>query len=230
MRALDDGVQNAVLFHADAARNMTVFGQRVLEMVADHRPVRLFSVCRLLQKCTDLRKRFGTVEIVRIDHHKRCVDMPARREHRVSRAPRLYAPFRNRKACRKILKPLKRVFNRHVLRNAVAHDRAEIRVQLFLDDKNHLREAGAHCVKHREIHDDLAVFPDGIDLLQAAVTAAHAGRHNDQNRFLHDKNHLFLTLLSILLRRRPKSAKAAGRAAPRICRKHPFIPQPYPHR
>ena len=105
--------------------------------------------------------------------------MVACRQNGVARAPRLLAAFRHRKALRQVIQLLENIFDLHVLRYAVADNLFKVLKKLLLDDEDYLGKARLRGIKNRKIHDNLAVFANGIDLLQAAVTAAHTGRHND---------------------------------------------------
>jgi len=58
-------------------------------------------------------------------------------------------------------------------------------LDLVLDDKDHGLKAGAAGVVEGIVHNDLSVGAHRVDLLHAAVAAAHAGCHDDQYRFVH---------------------------------------------
>jgi len=47
------------------------------------------------------------------------------------------------------------------------------------DHEHELAEAGAHGVEDGIINDGFALGADGVDLLETAVTAAHAGSENE---------------------------------------------------
>ena len=65
-------------------------------------------------------------------------------------------------------------------------------LDLVLDDKDHGLKAGAAGVVEGIVHNDLSVGAHRVDLLHAAVTAAHAGSHDDQYRFIHLQFLLYL--------------------------------------
>ena len=78
VRALHDGIQYTVFLHAYAACHMAVFGQRVFQMVAHHRPMCLFTVfLHVPEERADLLKRLAAVEIVRVDDNKRRINVVA---------------------------------------------------------------------------------------------------------------------------------------------------------
>ena len=159
---------------------MAVFGQRVFQMVTHHRPVCLFAVfLHVPEERADLLKRLAAIEIVCVDDDKRRINVVACRQNGVARAPRLLAAFRHRKALRQVIQLLENIFDLHVLRYAVADNLFKVLKKLLLDNEDYLGKARLYGIKNRKIHDNLAVFANGIDLLQAAVTAAHTGRHND---------------------------------------------------
>jgi hypothetical protein len=54
----------------------------------------------------------------------------------------------------------------------------------FLDNDDDGVEAGLVGIVNRVIQDGLSAAANGINLLQTALTAAHASGHNYQNRFL----------------------------------------------
>ena len=87
---------------------------------------------------------------------------------------------------------LESVFHVHGLGHTVADGGLEGILDLMLDDKDHCLEACAAGVVERIIHDDLSVGAHRVDLLHAAVTAAHAGSHDDQYRFIHLQFLLYL--------------------------------------
>ena len=101
-------------------------------------------------------------------------------------APGLDPAFRHGVACGQLFQLLESVFHVHGLGHTVADGGLEGLLDLMLDDKDHGLEACAAGVVERIIHDDLPVGAHRVDLLHAAVTAAHAGRHHDQYRFVHN--------------------------------------------
>ena len=56
---------------------------------------------------------------------------------------------------------------------------AKICLNAFVDDENHPAESGAIGVKERIINNAFAMSTKGRQLLDAAKSAADAGRHNN---------------------------------------------------
>ena len=127
----------------------------------------------------------GAVVVVGVDDRERTVDEVLCCQHGVAGAPGLDAPLRDGKACGQFVQLLEGVFHVHSLGHAVADGGLERRLDLMLDDEDHRLKACAAGVVERIVHDDLAVRAHRVDLLHAAVAAAHAGRHDHQYRFVH---------------------------------------------
>ena len=68
---------------------------------------------------------------------------------------------------------------------AIATDCGEAGRDLVLDDEDDRLEACTAGVVQGIIHDDLTAGTHRVDLLHAAVAAAHAGSHDHQDRFIH---------------------------------------------
>ena len=77
---------------------------------------------------------------------------------------------------------LKNVFHRDALFKARADDLLERLLDLLADHEHQLAESRAHGVVDRVIDDGFAARAHRINLLQAAVAAAHAGSQNEQRR------------------------------------------------
>lgn len=78
---------------------------------------------------------------------------------------------------------------------AVADGGLEVGLDLVLDDEHHGLEARAAGVEDGIVDDELAVAAHRVDLLEAAVAAAHAGGHNNEYRFVHCVILLFAPIL-----------------------------------
>ncbi|MPM84040.1 hypothetical protein SDC9_131111 [bioreactor metagenome] len=103
-------------------------------------------------------------------------------------SPGLYAVFRHGKARGQHgVRLLKNIAHLHVLFCAAADDIVEILFDSSVDDEDNLLKACLHRVVERIVHDDLAVASDGVYLLEPAITAAHAGGHDNKSRFLHGR-------------------------------------------
>ena len=126
---------------------MTVFGQRVAQLVANHDILVFFIVRRGRKIIINFLKRLGSVIIVRIDDGKGAVDKLAGGQHGVGGTPRLFAAGRRRKACRQIVYLLKGIFYLHLFFNAAADHLFKLLLDLVLNNKNNLFKACAAGVK-----------------------------------------------------------------------------------
>ena len=108
-------------------------------------------------------------------------------------APGLDTALRDGKACGQLVQLLERVFHLHRLGHPLADGCFEGVLDLMLDDKDHRLKACAAGIVKGIVHDDLTIGAHRVDLLHAAVAAAHASRHDHQYRFLHIR---FLPYLS----------------------------------
>ena len=185
--ALDDVREQAVLvLGAHAARHRAVFGEGVLDLIADHAVAELIVVLRLRQIVVHLAEGVRAVEIVRVDDRDgAALGELLRAPDRVRRAERLFASLGRGQTLRQVIERLIGVIDLHEAARLAADGLLERLVQLGADDEHHALEAGAVRVVDRVIQNDLTVRTDGVDLLEAAVARAHACRHNDQNRFIH---------------------------------------------
>ena len=99
------------------------------------------------------------------------------------RAPRFRSPLRHCVALRQIRQLLIRISDINVLPCFFVDQRTKILLVLPFDDKNHFLEPRHDRVVKRKIQNDLSLVADRFDLLQPAETAAHARRHDHQDRF-----------------------------------------------
>ena len=90
----------------------------------------------------------------------------------------LLAAFGQGAAFGQVLQLLVGVAHFHEFLGALANGLLERFFDLVLDDEHHGLEAGALGVVERVVHDDLAAGTHRVDLLEAAVTAAHTGRQH----------------------------------------------------
>ena len=93
-------------------------------------------------------------------------------------APRLGAAGGNGEARRNIFERLENVLDRNAFLKARADDLAKLLFDVLADDKDELAEAGAKSVEDRVVDDGFAGGANGIDLLEAAIAAAHSGSKN----------------------------------------------------
>ena len=186
--ALGHAVQGAVrVGHAHAAGHAAVLRHRVAEQVAHHAVVVIAAVLVGGQVIVHHPERLGAVVVIGVDHRKGAVDEVLGGQHGVAGAPGLDPAFRHGVACGQLFQLLESVFHVHGLGHPVADGGLEGILDLVLDHKDHRLKAGPACIVKGIIHDDLAVGAHGVDLLHTAVTAAHACRHHDQYRFVHNK-------------------------------------------
>ena len=185
VRALAHLLQEAELVdRAHAARHIAVLRQRVFQRVADHEVLAALAPQRPQVLIRQL-ERARAVVIVRVDDEKRRIEEFAAAQHRVPRAPRLHAPFRDGKALRQLIQLLEGVVCFHPRRHARTDHRLEGIFNLVLNQEHDAAEARLVRIVQAVIEDDLAVRADRIQLLQSPVAAAHARRHHHQNRFFH---------------------------------------------
>ena len=125
MRALAHLLQKAKLVdRAHAARHIAVLRQRVFQRVADHEVLAALGPQRPQVLIRQL-ERARAVVIVRVDDEERRIEEFAAAQHRVPRAPRLHAPFRDGKALRQLIQLLESVVCFHPRRHARTDHRLE---------------------------------------------------------------------------------------------------------
>ena len=184
--ALGDAAEGAVLVcHADAAGHAAVFGDGILQQIADHAVIIHGAVRVGGEVIVDDLEGLRAVVVVRIDDRKGAVNEVLGRQHRVAGAPRLDPALRDGKARGQLVELLEGVLHLHDLGHPVADGGLEGLLDLMLDDEDHGLEPGAAGIVEGIIHDDLPVRAHRVDLLHAAVPAAHTSRHDHQYRFVH---------------------------------------------
>ena len=103
-------------------------------------------------------------------------------------SPRFDASLWNLKSIRKAVIFLIHILHLHVLFHAVSDMFLKLFLNRFLDNKYDLFESSLDCVEDRKIDDQISFPIDRINLLQAAVPAAHTSRHDHQNWLLTHEN------------------------------------------
>ena len=187
-------VQSAVGFgHAYAAGHAAVLGDSVPEQIAYHAVVVIAAVLVGGQVIIHHPEGLRAVIIIGIDDRKRAVDEVLCSQNGVAGAPGLDTALRHGKACGQLIQLLEGVFHVHGLGYTLADGCLESILDLMLDNKDHRLKACAAGIVKGIIHDHLTVRPHRVDLLHAAVAAAHASRHDHQYRFVHIR---FLPYLS----------------------------------
>ena len=184
--ALGDAVEGAVLVEgADAAGDAAIFGNGVLEQVAHHAVVVDLAVGVSGEVIVDDLERLRAVVVVGIDDGEGAVDVGLCGQHRVAGTPGLHAALGDGVALGQLIQLLEGVLHVHHPGHAVADGSFESLLDLVLDDEDDRLEACAAGVVQGIIHDDLTAGTHRVDLLHAAVAAAHAGSHDHQDRFVH---------------------------------------------
>ena len=179
-------VQGAVGFgHAYAAGHAAILGDSVPEQIAYHAVVVIAAVLVGGQVIIHHPEGLRAVIIIGIDDCKRAVDEVLCRQNGVAGAPGLDTALRHGKACGQLIQLLEGVFHVHGLGYTLADGCLESILDLMLDNKDHRLKACAAGIVKGIIHDHLTVRPHRVDLLHAAVAAAHASRHDHQYRFVH---------------------------------------------
>ena len=187
-------VQSAVgVGYAHAAGHAAVLGDSVPEQIAYHAVVVIAAVLVGGQVIIHHPEGLRAVIIIGIDDRKRAVDEVLCRQNGVAGAPGLDTALRNGKACGQLIQLLEGIFHVHGLGYTLADGCLESILDLMLDNKDHRLKACAAGIVKGIIHDHLTVRPHRVDLLHAAVAAAHASRHDHQYRFVHIR---FLPYLS----------------------------------
>ena len=146
------------------------------------------------QIVVDLLEGFGAVVVVGVDHGEGCVDHITGGQDGMAGAPGLGAAFRHGIALRQVVQVLIGIAHVHNFGQPVADGFLEGVLDLVLDDEHDGLKARAACVVSGIVDDDLAVVTHRVDLLQAAVPAAHTCCHHHKNRFFHNTFSLFFCL------------------------------------
>ena len=123
--------------------------------------------------------------VVCIDHCKWSVYLIDGAQNSVCSSPWFLTPFRYGKALRDIIDILISIGNFHIFLNSVTDCLFKIILILFFDNKDNFLKSRALCIINGKIHYDMPFLIYGIDLFEAAVSAAHTCCHNDKNRFFH---------------------------------------------
>ena len=176
LQMLNDICEITILCLADAARYGPVLGQSLFDFESYHAVVGSISLCS--QEIIDLSEAFLAVVVVSIDDCKRSVDDVSGRENCLACTPRFCAAFREGITRRKIGAFLESVVHFVLLAGTVFDVIFEDVFKVVLDDEAHPAESCLISIIQTEVHDDIALFSYLVELLVAAVSAAHAGSHN----------------------------------------------------
>ena len=171
---------------ANTASHGAVLAQRLVQTVSGHGEMRRFGRgIHVGEEVAEVTERFRAVKVVGIDRGKRRIDGLARAPDRVGRAPWLGASGRRREAGRKIVELLESVADGDLSFVARADLRAKVFLDIAADEENHAVKSGPHGVMHRIIEEGFSAGPDGIQLLESAVAAAHAGGEDKESGCRH---------------------------------------------
>ena len=162
-----------------------MLGNGAAQVVANHGELIAVGLVGVLAEIIiDGLESLGTVVVIRVDHSKGTIHHLAGGQNGMGGAEGLHAAFGNRIPLGQVGQFLKSVLHIDHLGKAVADGSLEGVLDLMLDDEDHGFKAGALGVIDGIVDDQLAVSAHGVDLFQTAVTAAHAGGHDNKNRFL----------------------------------------------
>ena len=179
---LDARKEAILVCAADGSRHAAVFRENIAELIAGHAPFVGVGIDFGKVIPYDL-VGFRAVEVVGVHHGKGLFDDVAGGQDRVAGAPGFLAAFGNLKSRRDVVEILEGVFHRQNMRVFVADFDAEFFLEVMSDHEDDLAEIGSDGVENGIVHDDFAGGAHRIDLLETAVTAAHAGRQNKKSRF-----------------------------------------------
>ena len=200
--ALGDLGQEAFLVgDADTTGNGAVFGNGLAQFITDHAVAVLLAIFVVCQEVVDDLVSILAVVVVSVDNCEgSAVDGFACAQNCVAGTPGLGAVSGAGVACGQLVQLLVSVADLHgALLQTSTNGLHEVLLDSFLDDDNSSFEACLVCIKQGEVQNSLTTDTNGVDLLQAAVTAAHACCHNHQNGFLRHSKILLKELVFIFM-------------------------------
>ena len=184
---LHDALQQAVpVDPAHAPGHAAVVAEGLAQVVAHHGVLEAVGAVGVVgQVVVEHPVGLGAVVVVGVDNREGAVYQFPGRQHRVGGAPGLGPAGGNGHVAHHVLHFLEGVADLHPPADPAAHQGAEVGLQLPVDDKNNLLKPGPPGVIDGIVDEALPTAAYAVHLLQAAVSAAHAGSQNDQNRFFH---------------------------------------------
>ena len=191
--ALYNGSQVAVFVGlAHASCYAAVIGHGVAQLVAHHAVVANICIPGIAQIVVDCPEGGLSVVVVGVDHGKgRAVNSFLGAEDCMTGAPGLCAAFGDRKAFRNFFQLLIGVPDLHgAALQPCAHCFHKILADCFFNYNDCGVEAGFMGIKQGVVQNGFPVAAHRIDLLQTAVTAAHACGHDYQNGFFPHSKYL----------------------------------------
>ena len=177
LRPLGDIGQQALFHAADAPGHGAVLGDSVAQAVAHHGVPIFLLVVR--QELVNGGEGGGAVEVVGVDDGKGALHHVLAAGDGVAGTPGLGAALRHGVALGKLVKGLVDEGDVEIPLHPVADGLAEGLLQLRLDDEHNIPEACPPGVKQGKVDDDVALIVHGLDLLEPAEPASHAGGHDD---------------------------------------------------
>ena len=165
---------------------MAVLGNGIAKEIAHHCVfIAIGGIGIFAQVVVDGLECLGAVVIVGVDDGKGTVYYIAGGKGCVGGAPGLGAAFGHGVALGQVSELLIGVAHVYNLGKPVADGFLESILYLVLDDENNGFKSGTAGVVDGIVDYQLTVGPNGVDLLEAAVTAAHSRCHNYQYRLIH---------------------------------------------
>ena len=173
-RQLHHAAQVVLGIHvADPARHGSELGERVPQGKSNQRVgVLVFFVRQVI-----VEKLVGalTVEIIGVNDGKGLVDNVTSHEYGMACSPGLGAFGRNAESVRDVVQLLEHVVDVGPVLELLSDRGAEGLLDVAANDKNDLAEANPQGVIDRVVDNNLAPRTHGVDLLEAAITAANTG-------------------------------------------------------
>ena len=163
-----------VVLRADAASDSSILTQRVTHTETHHCILVAGPLWQVGEIFADNHEGVAVVEVVAVDDAERLLDDVLTHEYGVVCTPRLLTAFGYGEAFGQGVESLEAKFTLHlalVFREDLC---AELLLEILADDPYDLAESGLDGVVDTVVHDGLAVGAQTVELLKAAVTAAHA--------------------------------------------------------
>ena len=173
---------------ADTPGNGAVVGDGLAQLIADHAVVVLLAVLGIAQEVVHLPVGGLAVVVVGIDDGKGSIpNHILGAEHSVAGAPGLGAVGRDGITGRNLVQLLIGVADLYgcVLQPG-ANGIHKVLLDGLLDDDDHRLKTGLMGIVDGVVQNRLSAAAHRVDLLQAAVAAAHTRSHDNKNRFLHN--------------------------------------------
>ena len=172
---------------ADSSRDAAEVGEGIFQVETDHRIVGFAVVrTRLDEVGGDFFEGIAAVEVVGIDHEEGFGDDGLGGENGVGGAPGFGAAFGNGEGGGEVVEVLEGVFDVDSVGKAGADLVAELGFEIAADDEDDFAEASADGIEDGVVEDDFTGGAHGVELFEAAVTAAHACGKDEEGGFGHD--------------------------------------------